>query len=97
MDFARTGHFVFESFSYGLLHGISVVSFLLRIMQRKEQIFLPDTTINAYAECSDLFYRSTKILLKIFATLLVSTVTTERILSVLKLLKTYLHSTMSET
>jgi hypothetical protein len=67
MDFARTGHFVFELFSYGELHAISVFSFLLRIMKRKEQIFLADTA------------------------------TTERILSVLKLLKTYLRSTMSET
>jgi len=65
-------------------------------MKRKEQIFLPETVIDAYAECTECFYPNIKILLKIFATLPVSTATTERTFSCLKLLKTYLRSTMTE-
>ncbi|CAF1508469.1 unnamed protein product [Rotaria sordida] len=64
-------------------------------MKQKEEIVLPDTVIDAYAVCSEAFYPSVKILLKIFATLPVTTA--ERTFSVLKLLKTYLRSTMSET
>ncbi|CAF2168304.1 unnamed protein product [Rotaria magnacalcarata] len=66
-------------------------------MKRKEQVFLPDTIIDSYATCSEAFYPNIKVLLKIFATLPVTTATTERSFSVLKLLKTYLRSTMSET
>ncbi|CAF5216712.1 unnamed protein product, partial [Rotaria magnacalcarata] len=66
-------------------------------MKRKEQVFLPDTIIDSYAACPEAFYPNIKVLLKIFATLPVTTATTERSFSVLKLLKTYLRSTMSET
>ena len=61
------------------------------------QVFLPDTIIDSYAACPEAFYPNIKVLLKIFATLPVTTATTERSFSVLKLLKTYLRSTMSET
>ncbi|CAF2938056.1 unnamed protein product [Rotaria sp. Silwood2] len=64
--------------------------------KRKEQIILPDTAIDAYLQCSEAFYPNLKILLKIFSTLPVSTSTAERTFSVLKLLKSYLRSTMSE-
>ena len=66
-------------------------------MKRKEQGPLPDTIIDAYVACPEAFYPNIKILLKIFATLPVTTATTERTFSVLKLLKTYLRSTMCET
>ncbi|CAF1227009.1 unnamed protein product [Rotaria sordida] len=66
-------------------------------MKQKQEIVLPDTVIHAYAACPEAFYPNIKILLKIFATLPVTTATTERTFSVLKLLKTYLRSTMSET
>ena len=64
--------------------------------KRKEKTILPDTAIDAYIECSEAFYPNLKILLKIFSTLSVSTSTVERTFSVLKLLKSYLRSTMSE-
>ena len=64
--------------------------------KRKEKTILPDTAIDAYIECSEAFYPNLKILLKIFSTLPVSTSTVERTFSVLKLLKSYLRSTMSE-
>lgn len=66
-------------------------------MKRKEQVFLPDTIIDSYVACPEAFYPNVKVLLKIFATLPVTTATTERTFSYLKLLKTYLRSTMSET
>ncbi|CAF3927502.1 unnamed protein product [Rotaria sordida] len=66
-------------------------------MKQKQEIVLPDTAIDAYAACPEAFYPNIKILLKIFATLPVTTATTERTFSVLKFLKTYLRSTMSET
>ncbi|CAF1266060.1 unnamed protein product [Rotaria sordida] len=56
-------------------------------MKRKEQIALPDTAIDAYVQCTEAFYPNIKILLKIFATLPVSTATTERTFSVLKVTK----------
>ncbi len=65
-------------------------------MKRKEQIILPDTAIDTYVQCSEAFYPNLKVLLKIFSTLPVSTSTAERTFSVLKLLKSYLRSTMSE-
>ncbi|CAF1024727.1 unnamed protein product, partial [Didymodactylos carnosus] len=66
-------------------------------MKRKETTVLPDTAIDAYIECNEVFYPNIKILLKIFGTLPVTTATTERTFSVLKLLKNYLRSTVSET
>ncbi|CAF0797609.1 unnamed protein product [Rotaria sordida] len=66
-------------------------------MKRKEQVSLPDTTIDAYVQCAEAFYPNIKVLLQIFSTLPVTTASTERTFSVLKLLKTYLRSTMSQT
>jgi len=64
--------------------------------KRKQQIILPDTAIDAYVQCSESFYPNLKILLKVFSTLPVSTSTVERTLFVLKLLKSYLRSTIFE-
>ncbi|CAF3343594.1 unnamed protein product [Rotaria sp. Silwood2] len=66
-------------------------------MKRKEQISLSDTAIDAYVQCTEAFYPNIKVLLQIFSTLPVTTASTERTFSVLKLLKTYLRSTMSQT
>jgi hypothetical protein len=65
-------------------------------MKRKEQTHLPDNAIDGYVECAEAFYPNIKVSLKIFATVPVTTATTERTFSVLKLLKTYLRSTLSE-
>ncbi|CAF4076513.1 unnamed protein product [Rotaria sp. Silwood2] len=66
-------------------------------MKRKEQVSLPDTAIDAYVQCAEAFYPNIKVLLQMFSTLPVTTASTERTFSVLKLLKTYLRSTMSQT
>ncbi|CAF3903434.1 unnamed protein product [Rotaria sordida] len=66
-------------------------------MKRKQQIFLPDTIIDTYAACPEAFYPNMKVVLKICTTLLMTTVTIKQTFSVLKLLKTYLRSTMLET
>ncbi|CAF1123041.1 unnamed protein product [Rotaria sordida] len=65
-------------------------------MKRKEQLFLSDTITDAYAACPEVFYPNMKVLLKICTTLPMTKVTTEQTFSVLKLLKTYLRSTVSE-
>ncbi|CAF3978490.1 unnamed protein product, partial [Rotaria sp. Silwood1] len=51
-------------------------------MKRKEEILLPDTAIDAYAACPESFYPNIRRLLKIFATLPVTTATIERTFAV---------------
>jgi hypothetical protein len=56
----------------------------------------PSNAIDAYIQCNGVFFPNIKVLLQIYATLPVTTATGERSFSTLKLLKTYLRSTMSE-
>jgi hypothetical protein len=56
----------------------------------------PADCINALMMCNPVFFPNIHTLLKIFATLPVSTATAERTFSVLKYLKSYLRSTMLE-
>ncbi|CAF3312561.1 unnamed protein product, partial [Rotaria sp. Silwood2] len=56
----------------------------------------PDNAIDAYVRCNGTFFPNIKVLLRIYATLPVTTATGERSFSTLKLVKTYLRSTMSE-
>lgn len=55
----------------------------------------PQTALDALRECDSVFFPCISILLRIFVTLPVTTMTAERSFSALKLLKTYLRSTMS--
>jgi hypothetical protein len=64
---------------------------------KRKFIIIPDTAIDCFNECNETFYPNIKILLQIFSTLPVSTATAERSFSVLKLIKNYLRSTISET
>jgi hypothetical protein len=59
--------------------------------------FFTVSAIDSFNECNEAFYPNIKALLQIFSTLLVSTATAERSFSVLKLIKNYLRSTISET
>jgi hypothetical protein len=56
-----------------------------------------NNAIDAYVSCNGTFFPNIKVLLQIYATLPVTTATGERSFSTLKLLKTYLRSTMSES
>ncbi|CAF1321705.1 unnamed protein product [Adineta steineri] len=64
---------------------------------KRKLVIIPDTAIDSFNECNEAFYPNIKILLQIFSTLPVSTATAERSFSVLKLIKNYLRSTISET
>ncbi len=64
---------------------------------KRKPIFIPGKAIDSYNECNEVFYLNIKTLLKIYSTLTVTTASTERTFSVLKLIKTYLRSTLSET
>jgi hypothetical protein len=63
---------------------------------KRKIIIIPDTAIDAFNECNETFYPNIKTLLQIFSTLPVTTATAERSFSVLKLIKSYLRSTISE-
>lgn len=56
----------------------------------------PATVVDALSSCSTSLYPNIAILLQIFATVPVTTATAERSFSSLRLLKTYLRSTMKE-
>ncbi|CAF1232275.1 unnamed protein product [Rotaria sordida] len=64
---------------------------------KRKTISIPETAIDTFNECNEAFYPNIKTLLKIYSTLPVTTASNERTFSVLKLIKTYLRSTMSET
>ncbi|CAF3377696.1 unnamed protein product, partial [Rotaria sp. Silwood2] len=57
----------------------------------------PNNAIDAYIKCNGIFFPNIKVLLQIYATLPVTTATGERSFSTLKLVKSYLRSTMSES
>jgi len=63
---------------------------------KRKLIIIPDTAIESFNECNETFYPNIKVLLQIFSTLPVTTATVERSFSVLKLIKNYLRSTISE-
>jgi hypothetical protein len=56
----------------------------------------PSNAIDAYIRCNGTFFPNIKVLLQIYATLPVTTATGERSFSTLKLMKSYLRSTMGE-
>ena len=56
----------------------------------------PATAIEALEKCEAAFFPNINVLLRVFATLPVTTCTAERSFSVLRILKTYLRSTMNE-
>ena len=59
---------------------------------------VPETIIGAYKACKKMgSFPMTQTLLKIFATLPVTTASSERSFSALKIIKSYLRSTMGET
>jgi hypothetical protein len=64
---------------------------------KRKPLLISATAIHSYNECNEIFYPNIKTLLKIYSTLPVTTASTERTFSVLKLIKTYLRSTISET
>ncbi len=55
---------------------------------KRKLIIIPDTAIDSFNDCNESFYPNIKALLQMFST--------ERSFSVLKLIKNYLHSTISE-
>ncbi|XP_031328244.1 zinc finger MYM-type protein 1-like isoform X1 [Photinus pyralis] len=57
---------------------------------------VPKTAIEALKECEEMFFPNIRVLLQIFLVLPVTTATAERSFSVLRRLKTYLRSTMTE-
>ncbi|CAF5004578.1 unnamed protein product, partial [Rotaria sp. Silwood1] len=65
--------------------------------KKRKLITIPDTAIDAFNECNEAFYPNIKALLCIFSTLPVTTASVERSFSVLKLIKSYLRSTISES
>lgn len=56
----------------------------------------PKNVIDAYVQCNGIFFPNIKTLLQIYASLPVTTATSERSFSTLKLVKSYLRNTMSE-
>ena len=56
----------------------------------------PATAIEALDQCKSTFSPNIAVLLKIFATLPITTCTAERFFSVLRILKSYLRSTIEE-
>ena len=64
---------------------------------KRRDIQLSGTTTDVYIACPKTFYPNVKILSKAMATLLVSTARIERTFSLLKILKTYLRSTILKT
>jgi hypothetical protein len=64
---------------------------------KRKLIIIPDTAIESFNECNETFYPNIKVLLQIFSTLPVTTATAGGSFSELKLIKNYLHSTISET
>ena len=56
----------------------------------------PTTAVDALKACNKAIYPNIAILMQIFATIPVTTATAERSFSSLRLLKTYLRSTMKE-
>ncbi|CAF1351809.1 unnamed protein product [Didymodactylos carnosus] len=84
-----------------LLHGSTTVIKQEFLLYQKKWIDIqppdrPSNVMEAYLSCNETFYPNIKILLNIYATLPVTTATGERSFSILKRLKTYLRSTMSE-
>ena len=58
--------------------------------------YRPGTLVDALRSCNKISYPNIAILLQIFATIPVITTTAERSFSLLRVLKTYLRSTMKE-
>ena len=67
------------------------ISFILFLEQNK-----PTSAVDALQHCHADLFPNIRILLQLFATLPITTASVERSFSVLRILKTYLRSTMSE-
>ena len=68
----------------------------LRCAEWNDCVNSPTTAIKALEKCEAAFFPNINVLIRVFATLPVTTCTAERSFSVLRILKTYLRSTMNE-